>query len=547
MGIKLDKFHCHLIDDENIIDNSDFLNSYKELLNAGFAKDIPIPEQFQTKLRPYQKKGYSWLHHIKTLGFGACLADDMGLGKTIQTLALLLKDQTENINTIPETEDSVNKKPLHQLSLFDNSTHTINENNKKVVINTGPSLIVVPVSLIHNWQKETIKFAPSLKINLYLSHNRGKEIDTFNNYDIIITTYGIVRNDIEILEKINFHYIILDESQIIKNPTSKIYKAVMRLQSQHKLVLTGTPIENSFIDLWAQMNFLNYGLLGDLRFFKEEFQKPIENQNSEEHQIKLNKLISPFLLRRTKEEVIEDLLPVTEQTQYCTMTTEQQAYYEEEKSKIRNIILENINKKGLKNIAIEVLQALNKLRQLSIHPSLIDKSYKHESGKFNQIIRNIESVISENHKILVFSSYVKHLNLLANYFDNNDIHYSILTGEVKQNAREKTIAEFKDDSNNHVFLISIKAGGVGLNLTEADYVFIVDPWWNPAAEWQAISRAHRIGQDKKVFVYRYISANSIEEKIAKLQERKTKLAGLIVNSNNPYQSLSKEEVEELFA
>lgn len=543
MGIKLDKFHCHLLDDENITDNSGFLSRYKELLNTGFAKDISIPEQFQSELRPYQKKGYSWLHHIKTLGFGACLADDMGLGKTIQTLALLLKVKSENINTIHETGNDGFKKSVHQLSLFDNSIHKTNE----IVEQSSPSLIVVPVSLIHNWQKETIKFAPSLKIYLYINHNRTKETDTFNDYDIIITTYGIVRNDIEILENIDFHYIILDESQIIKNPLSKIYKAVLRLQSQHKLVLTGTPIENSLTDLWAQMNFLNYGLLGDLRFFKEEFQKPIENQNSEEHQIKLNKLISPFLLRRTKDEVVKDLPPVTEQTQYCTMTTEQKSYYEEEKSKIRNIILENINKKGLKHIAIEVLQALNKLRQLSIHPSLINKNYKHDSGKFNQIIRNIESVISENHKILVFSSYVKHLNLLASYFDDNDIRYSILTGKVKQNDREKTIAEFKDNSDNHVFLISIKAGGVGLNLTEADYVFIVDPWWNPAAEWQAISRAHRIGQDKKVFVYRYISVNSIEEKIVRLQERKTKLADLFINTNSPYKSLSKEEVEELFA
>jgi SNF2 family DNA or RNA helicase len=429
-----------------------------------------------------------------------------------------------------------------QLEIF--SSNITGQNNAKN--NSKTSLIVVPVSLVHNWINEINRFAPELSTFSFLNTNRTRNLNDLKDYDVVITTYGIIRNDIDILSLFKFHYIVLDESQNIKNPASKTYKAVSQLNSAHKLVLTGTPIENSLTDLWSQINFINRGLLGSLSFFKEEFQKPIEKLNSETHKEKLNKLIHPFILRRTKEEVVKELPPVNNQTLVCTMSPEQKSYYEKEKSKIRNTILHDIDAKGMGNTAIHILQALSKLRQISIHPKLIDQDYEFDSGKFNQITQDIENVIAEKHKILVFSSYVKHLNLIAAYLKENKVNYALLTGDIDQKKRETAINEFKENEKTPVFLISLKAGGTGLNLTQADYVFIIDPWWNPAAEWQAISRAHRIGQDKKVFVYRYISAGTVEEKITHLQEKKTKLADLFINSNNPFQSLSKADIEELF-
>ncbi|NOZ47698.1 MAG: DEAD/DEAH box helicase [Chlorobi bacterium] len=534
---QIKKIHYQFLEIETYQSNRNYAVKYKKLIDSAKTFETTAPKQLNCQLRPYQIEGYSWLLQLQNLGFGACLADDMGLGKTIQTLAMLQKTKE---NSLPNGSETKNKKPISQVTQL-----KIFEENKQKTIR-DVSLIVMPTSLVHNWFNEIKAFAPNLKVKIHIGGERKKNIQNFSEFDIILTTYGVVRNDIEILQDYDFYYIILDESQMIKNPHSKTYKALLQLTSSHKLVLTGTPIENSLTDLWAQMNFINSGLLGSLKFFKEEFLHPIEKQADEDKQLKLNRLINPFLLRRTKEEVVAELPPVSQQTIYCAMTDEQKAFYESEKSKTRNIIIENIENNGVGKNSIEILQALNKLRQLAIHPVMYEKSYKDESGKFNEIVRNIESVIAENHKILIFSSFVKHLNLYVNYFDANKIKYSYLTGDIQQKEREKVISEFKTNKENNVFLISLKAGGVGLNLTEADYVFIVDPWWNPAAEWQALSRAHRIGQNKQVFVYRYISAESIEEKIANLQKQKTQLADMFVKSNNPLQVLSKDEIAELF-
>jgi SNF2 family DNA or RNA helicase len=292
------------------------------------------------------------------------------------------------------------------------------------------------------------------------------------------------------------------------------------------------------------MNFLNEGILGNLAFFKKAFITPIEKQADEQQQQKLQLMIQPFILRRKKEEVAKDLPPLMEQVMLCEMTKEQAKKYEHEKSSIRNAILENIEEEGLDKSALIILQGLTKLRQLANHPALVDLETDDGSGKFEEIFRMLENVVAENHKVLIFSSFVKHLELLKQRIENENWKYSLLTG--KTTKREEVIHEFQGDPDNHIFLISLKAGGVGLNLTEADYVFIIDPWWNPAAENQAINRAHRIGQEKHVFVYRFITENTIEEKIQLLKERKSSLADKFINSNNPLKKITKEEIAELF-
>ena len=340
-----------------------------------------------------------------------------------------------------------------------------------------------------------------------------------------------------------FYYVILDESQYVKNPESKTYKAVIQLKSAHRLVLTGTPIENSLSDLWAQMNFLNPGLLGSYNWFQKTFITSIEKHSDPEQQKMLQYLIYPFILRRKKDEVARELPPLTEHIVYCAMAEEQEKLYEEAKSVIRNAILENIDKEGIKKSSFVVLQGLTKLRQLANHPSLLDKESEEVSGKFEQMLSMLENLVAENHKVLIFSSFVTHLQLIEERIKQQNWRYSLLTG--KTTDREKVIGQFQNDPENYIFLISLKAGGVGLNLTAAEYVFITDPWWNPAAENQAISRAHRIGQQKNVFVYRFITENSIEEKIQVLKERKSSLADKFINSNNPFAEITREEIEEL--
>ena len=409
--------------------------------------------------------------------------------------------------------------------------------------NADTSLVIVPASLCHNWYNEIKKFFPSLTAVIHHGTGRQKSASHFYGYDIIISSYHTVRQDIEILSAINFFYVILDESQHIKNPTSNIYRSVMRLRSSYRLVLSGTPVENSLTDLWTQLSFVNPGLLGSLTFFRREFARPIEKSFEEEKENRLRKIIQPFIMRRTKEMVVTELPPVTEQVILCDMSDEQAAIYEREKSAVRNSILENIESVGMEKSAIMVLQGLMRLRQIANHPILTDVSYNGGSGKYDTITQNIDSVIAEGHKILVFSSFVKHLELFPEWLTASNIGYAMLTGSTRN--REGIIEGFRKDDNIRVFLISLKAGGVGLNLTEADYVFILDPWWNPASEIQALSRAHRIGQEKRVFVSRYISQETIEEKILRLQERKSRLAGTFAGMHSPFEELDVKEMLEI--
>jgi len=348
-----------------------------EQINSGFNLPIELPVDLNAQLRNYQSEGFSWMYHLYENQLGGCLADDMGLGKTIQALALLLKIRKKNTLSFLEEPEVEN---ITQLSLFESGTTTTEIQ--------PASLIVMPTSLVHNWANEIHKFAPSLKVYKHIGSLRNKSnkmASAVRFYDVILTTYGTLRNDYEMLRSFNFHYLILDESQNIKNPTSKTYKSIIEVRSKYKLVITGTPIENSLSDLWSQLNFLNKGLLGSLPYFKREFITPIEKKNDPDQQEKLQKLIRPFVLRRTKEEVASDLPAMTEQIRFCEMTDEQRETYDTEKSAIRNAILKNIETNGMKKSALVVLQGLTKLRQLANHPSLVSKEDESESGKFNEI------------------------------------------------------------------------------------------------------------------------------------------------------------------
>ncbi len=528
--LKFSKYHFPILKNRVKGFDRNFIRGFEEINNLNNTK-VSIPDNVKAKLRAYQEEGVSWMFQLHKNDFGGCLADDMGLGKTLQTLTLLLKLKRAKRGIGTNSTNSSG-----QLSMFEA------EEGEEGGIQPA-SLIVVPTSLIHNWENEVKKFTPSLKVFKYVGAKR-KKVDglgkIINYYDIILTTYGTVRNDLELLAGFRFFYLILDESQNIKNPSSKIYKAVKSLKAGHRLVLTGTPIENSLIDLWSQVNFLNDGLLGNLAFFRQYYITPIERHNDPAVQEKLQLMIRPFILRRTKEQVAKDLPPLMEQVRYCSMADGQLRIYEREKSIIRNAVLENIEKEGLGKSSFVVLQGLTKLRQLANHPSMVEKGIEHDSGKFDEIYKSLQNLMAEKHKVLIFSSFVKHLELIRKKIEEEGWMYSMLTGQTTN--RGEVIRQFQETPENRIFLISLKAGGVGLNLTEADYVFIIDPWWNPAAENQAVNRAHRMGQDKHVFVYRFITENSIEEKIQQLKERKSTLADKFINSNNPFKSISKEEI-----
>jgi hypothetical protein len=523
-SLALHKQHFSLLADTLSDEGKPAFDKLEKLLVPEHLPELDPPAGLNCRMRQYQAEGLNWLNFLQTSGLGGCLADDMGLGKTIQTLALLQHNK-ENLKPgklqIGTTE----------LTLFDATETRLT------------SLIIVPASLIYNWENEIKRFVPGMVAYSHKGNQRNKTTSLFPNFDIILSSYHTVRQDIDFLSSYLFHYIILDESQTIKNPGSAIYRTIIRLKSDFKLVLTGTPVENSLTDLWSQLNFVNPGLLGDLSFFRREFARPIEKEGDDSQEGKLRKIIKPFILRRTKDMVASDLPPVTEQTVFCDMTEEQYKIYEEEKSSVRNSIFKSIETTGLEKSAIAVLQGLMRLRQISNHPVMAYEEYISGSGKFETVLQDMESVISEGHKILVFSSFVKHLALYSAELTKKRIRFSLLTGASTN--REKIVNNFQEDPENRIFLISLKAGGVGLNLTAADYVFILDPWWNPASEMQAMSRAHRIGQNKSVFMYRYITTNSIEEKITRLQEKKSKLADTFITSSNPLKDIDIKQILDI--
>jgi len=490
-------------------------------------KAVPYPVLKDTQLRSYQKTGFQWLNWLISQGYGGILADDMGLGKTIQIISLLT-------HLYPKITEAKNYKSTTkagtQLDLFaESEAQTVEQEDFEAPNAEKPSLIVMPASLIHNWVNEFEKFAPNLRYVNYTGNDRSLSEINNGNCQLILTTYGTLRNDIETLNKIYFHLAILDESQAIKNRESKTTKAIYSIQKEHGIAMTGTPIENSLYDLWSQFEFANPGLLGNIIQFELHYLNPIIKHQNDTAAAELQKLITPYILRRTKAAVEPDLPQLTQIVNYCEMLPEQHDFYEKEKSRLRNYILEARENPELnKNLSVLALRALMKLRQIANHPVLADKESDIGSGKFEAVIEKLETLLAEGQKVLIFSSFTTHLQQFANYFEEQQISYALLKGSTRN--REQVIESFKQDDKLLPFLISLKSGGFGLNLTEAGYVFILDPWWNPAAEMQALSRAHRIGQDKKVFVYRFISKDSIEEKIMGLQFYKSQLSDSILDT-----------------
>ncbi|SDE17279.1 Helicase conserved C-terminal domain-containing protein [Mucilaginibacter pineti] len=510
--LKLRRHHIGLVNDLADGEMADVTMTRKlqKLTNFEELEEVDMPVNFAGNLRPYQKAGYNWFHFLKSYHFGGCLADDMGLGKTIQTLALLQKHKE----------------------------FTETEGGKSV------SLVIMPTSLIYNWLNEAKKFTPQLRLMVHTGTLRYRSADVFANYDVVITTYGISRIDIEMFKGFFFDYVILDESQNIKNPSSKSFMAVKQLKSRFKLILSGTPVENSVNDLWTQMSFINPGLLGSQQFFQNEFVTPIEKKKDEDKARKLQALIKPFVLRRTKEQVATELPPKTENLFYCQMSEEQASVYEKVKSEYRNELLKSLEDGTFAKTQIQVLQGLIKLRQIANHPIMIDKDYEGDSGKFENVVHTLANVLDGGHKVLIFSQFVKQLTIYREHFDREGVPYVYLDGSTQN--RGDVVKKFQEDTKTRVFLISIKAGGVGLNLTEADYVFILDPWWNPAVEQQAIDRTHRIGQTKNVFIYKFITKDSVEEKILALQQRKLSLSRALITTEESFiKSLSADDIKEI--
>lgn len=471
-----------------------------------------LPEGFSGDLRPYQKAGYDWLHFLRDFHFGGCLADDMGLGKTVQALAFLQ-------------------------SLYVEPGQGTGQN---------ASLLVVPRSLLVNWQREASRFTPQLRMLEYFDSDRIKSADVFKDVDVVITTYGVMLRDIAVLHGYTFHYAILDESQVIKNPLSQTAKASRLLKAQHRLVLTGTPIENSTVELWSQFSFLNPGLLGSLEYFRNEFGTPIEKKNDQAAARLLRKMVYPFILRRTKDQVAPELPPRTDRILYSDMEPAQFKVYQRLRDYYRGMLLGMIDQEGLNKSRMHILEGLLRLRQVSNHPALVDEKYRGGSGKYELLLDTLETLRAEGHKALVFSQFVKMLSLVKQELDKRRIPYAYLDGATRD--RQERIDAFQKDKSLPFFLISLKAGGLGLNLTAADYVIHIDPWWNPAVETQASDRTHRIGQEKPVFVFKLIARDSVEEKILLLQERKRELVNQIITTDSSFfKELTVEDVKELFS
>jgi superfamily II DNA or RNA helicase len=489
-----------------------FAAAREELRRFEGIKPLEEPKGFRGTLRPYQREGLGWLQFLQQFRFGGCLADDMGLGKTVQVLALL------------ESRRARRREPGPRF-------------------NHSPSLVVVPRSLIFNWKLEAERFAPDLRVLNHTGIGRGRSEDGFDGWDVVLTTYGTLRRDIAHLSKTAFDYVILDEAQSIKNASTQSAKAARLLRADHRLALSGTPIENHLGELWSLFEFLNPGMLGRGRILGGvDARDP-----GEESRRILAQALRPFILRRTKEQVASDLPQKLEQTLYCELLPRDRKRYDELRDHFRASLLQRIDRDGLNRSKLHVLEALLRLRQASCHCGLIDKSKTADpSAKLELLLPQLEEVIAEGHKALVFSQFTSMLAIVRNRLDAQGVTYEYLDGRTRD--RQAKVDRFQNDPACGLFLISLKAGGLGLNLTAAEYVFLLDPWWNPAVEAQAVDRAHRIGQARPVFAFRLIARDTVEEKVLQLQDSKRTLAREIISSDDALvRTLTRDDLERLLS
>jgi hypothetical protein len=476
------------------------------------------PAGFRGELRHYQKAGLGWLAFLAEVGLGGCLADDMGLGKTIQVLALLLARKAA------ADADGGDGRSRH------------------------PALVVAPRSLVYNWLDEAARFAPRLATLDYTGSGRKALRERFGEHDLVVTTYGTLRRDAAALAGIRFGHAILDEAQAIKNAGSQTAKAARTLAADHRLVLTGTPVENHLSDLASLFEFVNPGMLGRASRFQELFgSRRIAAPEDEPVLADLARALGPFILRRTKAQVLPELPPKTEQTLLVTLDRGQRALYDELRSHYRARLTRRIGEVGLARSKMQVLEALLRLRQAACHPGLLDPERAGEgSAKLEALREQLAEVLDEGHKALVFSQFTSLLALVRRDLDRDGVVYEYLDGRTRDRAAR--VQRFQGDPDCRLFLISLKAGGTGLNLTAADYVFLLDPWWNPAVETQAMDRAHRIGQERPVIAYRLIAKDTVEEKILELQATKRDLAeAVLAQSGGALKKLSPDDLELLLS
>jgi SNF2 family DNA or RNA helicase len=472
---------------------------------------VPKPRTLKADLRPYQKDGFSWLVFLHELNSGGILADDMGLGKTIQTIALLLWAKSKY------------KRKLN--------------------------LVVAPTSVVPNWEREIGKFAPGLKTVVWQGPNRSQRAPELEKADVMITSYALLRRDEELLQALDLRYVILDEAQHIKNPMSQTARSAKKLSSERRLALTGTPIENRLSELWSIFDFVSPGLLGQLKTFEERIARPIDRGDMETAQ-RLRATIKPFVMRRLKRDVAADLPDKIEQEMIVPLAEEQAKLYKQVLGQVRKSVLSEVEKKGVSKAQIQILAALTRLRQVACDPRLMklpDTDFDaDDSGKLGALREIIDEAVDGNHRVLVFSQFVEMLNHIRAALDTDGVQYEYLDGSTKD--RIERVDRFNEDASVPVFLISLKAGGTGLNLTGADTVVHFDPWWNPAVEDQATDRAHRIGQTKNVNVYKLIAAGTVEEKILELSAKKRALVSNVLSTEgSPLKGLTKADVENLFS
>ena len=492
-------------DGTRLDDDGGWRAGLRRFREAGAFEPI-VPGTLQAQLRPYQEEGFAWLARLSRWGAGACLADDMGLGKTVQTLAVLLERATD-----------------------------------------GPALVVAPTSVVANWLDEARRFAPTLNVRTYTgpASSRAGKLEDLGAFDLVVTTYGLLHNDVDALARVDWSTAVLDEAQAIKNPATKRARAARKLGARFRVVTTGTPIQNNVVDLFSLFSFLNPGMLGSQKRFRQNFGLPIERDRDPAARIRLRRLIAPFVLRRVKADVLDDLPPRTDVTLHIEMSPEEVALYEALRQRamedLEALTQEKQPESGQRRL--QVLAHLTRMRLACCNPRLVHPGGP-PSSKMRTFAATLEELRQGRHKVLVFSQFVRHLKLVEEHLAESGIPYQYLDGSTPAKARADRIAAFQAGEGD-AFLISLRAGGVGLNLTAADYVIHMDPWWNPASEDQASDRAHRIGQTRPVTVYRLVTKGTIEEQIVELHRSKRALADRLLEGADAPARLSTEELLEL--